>query len=136
MPPTGAHTDQDSSATVLPESTTLSSWSVLSVEPGKLKIHGELDGERLDISDLPVEILAEFASTQVSSLNDDLITTIQSKPLLHITLISYLLSYLWRSREANNIFTRTKDLGMFLFIDIWCVVVIIMVNFISSTKHI
>mgnify|MGYP003456454383 FL=1 len=100
MPPTGAHTDQDSSATVLPESTTLSSWSVLSVETGKSKIHGELDGERLDISDLvALEILAEFVSTQVSSLNDDLITTIQSKPLLHITLITYLLSYLRRKQR-------------------------------------
>ncbi len=66
---------------MLLESTTLSFWSVLSVEPGKSRTHGELDGERLDTSDLHPETLAEFVPTQESSLNDDLITTIQSKTI-------------------------------------------------------
>lgn len=76
---------------MLPESTTLSSWSVLSVEPGKSRTHGELDGERLDTSDLDPETLAEFVPTQESSLNDDLITTIQSKTSLLITLTHSLI---------------------------------------------
>ena len=53
MPPTGAATDPDPSATAPPESTTPSSWSVLWVETGRSRTPGEPAGESLDSSDWP-----------------------------------------------------------------------------------
>ena len=53
MPATGAHIDQEPSTTVLPQSTTLSFWSVLLVETGRLRTLGEHHGEKQVSSDLP-----------------------------------------------------------------------------------
>lgn len=65
MPPTGAHTDQESSATAVQESTTPSSSSESSVETGRSRTHGELHGERQDSLDSILETLAVSAHMPV-----------------------------------------------------------------------
>jgi hypothetical protein len=65
MPPTGLPTDQECSTTALPQSTMPSSLSVLSVETGRSRTPGELDGERMDTSDLPQDQPAVSANIPV-----------------------------------------------------------------------
>ena len=67
---TGHPTSQESSITVRLALTTLFFWSVLSVEPGKSRTHGEQDGESQATLDLLEETLAVFAPTPVSILID------------------------------------------------------------------
>lgn len=55
-------------------STTESFWSVLTVKvTGKSEIHGDLDGENKDTSDLALETLAEFAKWPHSPMPDMII---------------------------------------------------------------
>ena len=70
MPPTGADTPLEFSATAEPTSTTPFSWWVWPEETGRSRTLGEQDGESQDISDLPVETLAVFARWLVSSQTD------------------------------------------------------------------
>ena len=70
MLPTGAPTELVSSIAAEPLSTTPSCWSVSSVDPGKSRTLGELDGERLDTSDLLEVTLAVSAPTLEFILND------------------------------------------------------------------
>jgi hypothetical protein len=73
MPATGAATEAVFSATVVKASTTLSSWSELSVEAGRSRTHGEPAGEKEDTSDLLVAallVLAVSATTLESFPND------------------------------------------------------------------
>ena len=67
---TGHPTNQESSITVKLALTTLSFWSVLSVEPGKSRTHGEPDGESQATLDLLEETLAVSVPTLVSILID------------------------------------------------------------------
>ena len=70
MLPTGVLTSLESSITARPALTTQYCWLVSSVDPGKSRTLGELDGERLDTSDLLEETLAVSAPTLVSILVD------------------------------------------------------------------
>jgi hypothetical protein len=70
MPPIGVHTGVEYSTIVLPQSTTLSSWSVLLEVPGKSRTLGELDGENKVSLDLPLETLVVSAHMLVSLLTD------------------------------------------------------------------
>jgi hypothetical protein len=65
MPPTGAPINQESSTTAEQALTMPSSWLVSKVETGRSRIHGELDGERVDTLDLLVEIHAVSAHMPV-----------------------------------------------------------------------
>ena len=70
MPPIGVHTRVEYSTIVVPQSTMLSSWSVLLEVPGKSRTLGELDGENKVSLDLPLETLVVSAHMLVSLLTD------------------------------------------------------------------
>lgn len=70
-------------------------WLVLSMEPGKSRIHGEVHGVKKDLSDLLQVTLVEFAKKQVCILTDsidlDLSQFLQNKFILYLK-VYYLLS--------------------------------------------
>ena len=84
MPLTGVHINQEFSTTVLPQSITLSFWSVLLEVAGKSKTLGESDGENKVLSDLLEVTLVVSAPMQVSFLNFDQSVSFKHHHLFYI----------------------------------------------------
>jgi hypothetical protein len=61
MPPTGHHTEAESSTTAEPDSTTEFFLSVSLTNSGESRTHGEHHGEKVDSLDLQEEILVVSA---------------------------------------------------------------------------
>ncbi len=70
MPPTGLLTNQEFSITVPPNSTTVSSLSVLLTNTGESRTHGLPHGVKVDLSDLLEETLAVSATSLHIPTND------------------------------------------------------------------